>query len=190
MKDHIQQLKSVGACQEAVTWADQFSDMQAVWDNCERGDWLLWLLGRLSGEPESDKRKQVVFIAAQCAREVLPIFEKCYPDDKRVRECIEACEAYSRGEITMKELRAKRSAAYAAGDAYADDAADAAAAADAANAAVVAAAAGAAADAAYASAAAADAAARGKSMRKRCADIVRQHHPKAPEFANRKNDKE
>jgi hypothetical protein len=186
MKDHIQQLKSVGACQEAVTWADQFSDMQAVWDNCGRGDWLLWLLGRLSGEPESDKRKQVVFIAAQCAREVLPIFEKCYPDDKRVRECIEACEAYSRGEITMKELRAKRSAAAAYADAA--DAADAAAAAD--NAAVVAAAAGAAADAAYAAAAAADAAARGKAMRKRCADIVRQHHPKAPEFANRKNDKE
>jgi hypothetical protein len=175
MKDHIQQLKSVGACQEAVTWADQFSDMQAVWGNCERGDWLLWLLGRLSGEPESDKRKQVVFVAAQCAREVLPIFEKRYPDDKRVRECIEACEAYSRGEITMKELRAKRSAADAADDAYAYAASAAASAAD----------------AAYASAAASAAAADArKAMRKRCADIVRQHHPKAPEFANRKNDKE
>lgn len=122
MKTHIQQLKKLGACQEAVTWADQHPDIETVWRECQRGDWMLWLAGKTSGEVGSPSRRKLVFVAAQCAREVLPIFERSQPDDDRVRKCIEACEAYSRGEIDIGALRVAR--AYAADAAYA--AADAA----------------------------------------------------------------
>ena len=36
-------LKSLGACQEALDWADasNFMTLQEAWDACERGDWLM-----------------------------------------------------------------------------------------------------------------------------------------------------
>src|SRR5690349_2564974 len=109
---HIQTLIGLGACASAVNWSRDYIVPQEAWDACERGDWMLWLLGKLSGPVDSESRRKLVFVAAQCAKEALPIFEKRYPDDKRVRECIEACEAYSRGEITMTVLLRKRAYAY------------------------------------------------------------------------------
>jgi hypothetical protein len=108
---------------------------------------------------------------------VLPIFEKKYPNDKRVRECIETLRRYAKGKATIKEVReARRSAAdaaYAAADADADAAYAAAAAA-------AYAAADADADAAaYAADVACETAARSSSL-KRSADIVRQYYPKPP----------
>jgi hypothetical protein len=101
----------------------------------------------------ADVRVPLILFAADCAERVLPIFEKRYPNDKRVRECIEGVRAFARGEITRDELIKLRSAAYAAyAAAYAADYAAAYAAAYAAYAAA------AAAYAAYAYAAAAYAA--------------------------------
>ena len=51
-------------------------------------------------------------IALFAAKEVLPIFEKKYPDDKRVRTCIEVTERYLKGKATKEELEVARSAAY------------------------------------------------------------------------------
>jgi len=41
-------LQSINACGEAIRWASDFDNAQAAWDACERGDWMLWLLGKLS----------------------------------------------------------------------------------------------------------------------------------------------
>ena len=65
--------------------------------------------------------------ALHCATQVLPIFEKYNPKDKRVRECIEAAELFIDGNLTKDELTIKRDAAYtAAYNAYTDAAGDAA----------------------------------------------------------------
>jgi uncharacterized protein YpiB (UPF0302 family) len=109
-------------------------------------------------------KNQLVTFATLCAESVLYIFEKKYPKDKRVRECIEYLQGikdYSiLSQVELEEIKKHRDAAYAAADAA--NAADAAyayaayAAYDAANAAADAAyayAAYAAADAAYAYAA-------------------------------------
>jgi hypothetical protein len=57
-------------------------------------------------------------IALFCAESSLSIYEKKYPDDKRVRECIEATKKYIAGEIKIDELikfkRAASAASYAA----------------------------------------------------------------------------
>jgi len=52
-------------------------------------------------------------VAAQayCASLVLHIFEKAYPDDPRVRECINVKRRYARGKATLAELDAARIAA-------------------------------------------------------------------------------
>lgn len=102
-------------------------------------------------------RKLCVAYAVAAAESAMPIFERRRPGDNRPRECLEAIQAFDRGEITRNQLLKKRLAADAAADADAaaadaDDAYAAAAAAAAYAAAYTAA-------EAYAAAAAADAAA-------------------------------
>ena len=203
MKKHIIKLKKLEACQEAIDYAKGFETLQDAWDACERGDWMLWFIGKQAGKPGSEKRKLLVLTACKCARLSLKYVAK---GEKRPLKAIETAEGWARGENTLDEvMRATDSAdvAYAAFDAAADaaysaaDAAYAAAhaaasaysAADAAYAAAHAAA-GAAADVAYAAdaayaASAANAAsaasaanAAKKDTLKKCANIVRENYPK------------
>ena len=103
--------------------------------------WFLWNHGEMS----LDQKKELAFLLA---KDVSGIFNKRYPNDNRVNECLQAIQDFRDGKIKRGELWNKRAAAAAAYAAYA--AADAAA--------YAAAAAADAADAAYAAAAAADAA--------------------------------
>jgi hypothetical protein len=69
-------------------------------------------------------KEQSVEIAVNCAEIVLPIFEEKYPDNKSVRECIEATKLFMTGHITVEQLLQKRkAAAYAAANAAANAAA-------------------------------------------------------------------
>jgi len=49
-----------------------------------------------------------------CAKKCLPNYEKEYPNDKRVSDCIKAAEDYLDGKISLEELTAARSAAESA----------------------------------------------------------------------------
>jgi hypothetical protein len=168
-------LQNMYACDAALTWVADQPATEETWDACPRGDWLLWLLGKLEVE-----RPRLVLAACECARLVLVHVPQ---GEGRPLRAIEMAEAWARGGVgapTLAEVRHAAAAAYAAA-AYA--AADAAAyAADAAYAAAYAAAAAA---AAYAAAYAADAAAyaadaaayaRAEVLTK-CAGIVRRHFP-------------
>jgi hypothetical protein len=151
-------------CEEATDWLSGHSDPQQAWEACERGDWMLWLLGHLSGPPLSEGRRPLVLAACECARLTLP-----HTKDGRVLVCIETAERWAGGEASAEELRE----AQADADAYAAAAADA----DAYAAAAADAYAAAAADAdAYA-----DADAARKKTQAECAVIVRRHYPKAPD---------
>lgn len=184
----IEKLKRLGACDEAVKWCEGRS-VAAAWRDCERGDWMLWLCGRMSGEPESDGRRKLVLCACACARLSLTHVPA---GELRPLNAIETAEKWARGEagVTMRHVLAAAAAAtaYAAYAASADaDSYNAAAAyaADAAyNAAYTApASTTAAAYAAYAAAYASDAAytaAAHLATLKRCAEIVRQYYPKCP----------
>jgi hypothetical protein len=171
-------LRTIGACDEAREWADSYTSAKKAWNECERGDWMLWLLGKLSGEPESSKRKKLVLCACECAELALP-----YTKDKRVKKCIDTTRAWANGKSTIEEVIEARFAADAATDAAASAAAayaaNAAASAAAYASAAASAAAYAAANASAAASAAAYASARTKTL-KQCADIVRKHYPKTP----------
>ena len=187
MSTLARKLKAIGACKEAVEWAKGHKWPDA-WQKCERGDWMLWLCGAMQGKEGWPPRQQIVLVACDCAELVLPIFEKKYPDDKRVRECLETTRKWANGEATIEDVHKARAAtadatadatAYAAAAAYAADAAAAAAAA-AAYAAYAADAADATADAtayaAYATAAAAAyaAACAPQDIQNTCAEFCRQ----------------
>ena len=149
-------LGDLGACVDAVKWA-QDKDLHTVWTTCRRGDWLLWLCGRMVDKPNWPTRKQLVLAACSCAETSL----KYVPSgEDRQRVAIETARKWARGTATIKEVRQAAADAYAY--AYAASAA-----------------ASAAAYVAYAAAAdAADAAsaARAKALAE-CAEIVRLELP-------------
>jgi hypothetical protein len=179
----VLKLKRLGACEEAVEWAEPYSTLADAWEKCERGDWMLWLAGK--ARAKLCTRQQLVLAACECARLALGHVPA---GEDRPRVAIETAERWARGEATLAEVRKAAAAAYATYAAYAAAAANAAAAAYAADAADADAAyaADAAADAAYADAAdaAADAATaaayaaadRIKALRE-MADIVREQIP-------------
>jgi hypothetical protein len=148
--NHIEYLKSLVACKEAIAFASNYPDLPSAYAACVCPDWLFWLAGRTGVT-----RQQIVLAACACARTALP-----YAKGPEALTSIETTEAWCRGEVTIDRVCAAADAAYAYSYRAADRAARrAAAAADAADAIAAYAAAVGAADAADAIADAADCAA-------------------------------
>ena len=59
-------LDDLGACADAVEWA-RGKDLHTVWTTCERGDWLLWLCGKMVDKPGWPTHKHIVLAACACA---------------------------------------------------------------------------------------------------------------------------
>ena len=120
IKKYIEELKKLGACSEAIEAAGKYTTSQKLWDDCNRGDWMLWLIARTQHD-----RKQLVLAACACARLSL----KYVPaGDDRPRIAIETAEKWARDEgSTLDEVRAASAAAFAAAyaAAYATAAAEA-----------------------------------------------------------------
>ena len=103
------------ACKAARVWAKN-KDLHTVWTTCERGDWLLWLTGKMAGKPRWATRKQVVLAACACAETAL----KYVPaGEDRPRKAIETARAWVHGEATIAQLRTAAAAAAADADAAA-----------------------------------------------------------------------
>ena len=176
MSTPINHLSELSACSDAVAWvkSTKCRSLESAWKKCERGDWMLWYAGKKSGPVGDERRKKLVLAACECARLALPIWEKRYPDDKRVRNCIETAEKWARNEATLEALKVSRQNCCAAADA-------AAAAAYAAAYAYSASAYSADAySAAYAATYAATYSATRKKVLAECAEIVRKHYPELP----------
>jgi hypothetical protein len=71
----------------------------------------LWVLDNAPLEVEGAKILRFYF-SAWCARQVLPIYEKEYPNDSRVSDCINTVEAFAKGEATQEDLADARDAAW------------------------------------------------------------------------------
>ena len=117
-----QLLSELSACVEASAWSKGKS-LSAAWKDSKRGDWMLWLCGRMADKPGWPTRKEVVLAACDCAELAL----KHVPaGEDRPRKCIETVRAWAAGTATLDDvLTARRAAAANAADAYAAYAADA-----------------------------------------------------------------
>ncbi len=69
-KEFSQLLRDIGACADARAWAKGKS-LAEVWEQCERGDWLLWLCGRMVDKDGWPTRKELVLAACACAETAL-----------------------------------------------------------------------------------------------------------------------
>jgi hypothetical protein len=130
-----EKLQSMGACKEAVKWAEGKS-LSKAWRSSKRADWMLWLLAKMAGKRGWPTHKQVVLLACDCAELVL---RHVSDGEKRPADAIKTARRWCRGRATIEEVkyaadaaaeaaRAAYAAAFAAADAaYAAYAADAAA---------------------------------------------------------------
>lgn len=98
--DRLVELES---CEEAVRWCVGLDSFAEAWRICERGDWMLWLLGLLSGPPNSESRRKLVGVCGQCAELALHLFEEKYPSDDRFRKAVQACKDHAAGKIDAQE---------------------------------------------------------------------------------------
>ena len=109
----VEFLQKNHACTPSLEWLKSRTLAEA-WEQCERGDWLLWLAAKAGVD-----RRRLVMAACACARLALVHVP---PGEERPRVAIETAEAWCRGEATIEQVKeARRNAADAA------DAADAAA---------------------------------------------------------------
>jgi len=108
-------LKEQGACSEGVDWFMAFGKTDSV-DvisgllEAERFNWANWLIVRLLNR--KDKIRYAIFAAEQ----VISLFEKKCPKDKRPRNAIDAAKAVLKKD-TKETRAAAMAAALAAGDA-------------------------------------------------------------------------
>jgi len=115
-QDWKRKIEELGPCKEAVRWLTGQASFESAWQTCERGDWMLWLLGKLSDKPRTISRKKLVLTACACARLTLP----SAGENRTVAEhTLEVTEQYARGEngVTLDDVRAAL-ASYAAYAAY------------------------------------------------------------------------
>jgi hypothetical protein len=106
--------EATDACKEVRDWAITQPTIADVWDNCPRGDWLVWIARRLNA---ADDRTLRLF-AVWCARSTPLGDGRVTGDlltDPRSRAALEVAERYAHGQATKEEL----AAAYAT---YATDA--------------------------------------------------------------------
>ena len=107
-------LVEINACSEAREWASGKS-LAAVWKTCKRGDWLLWLCGKMADKPNWPTHKEVVLAACDCAELSL---KHAPPGEERPRKCLETVRAWAAGNATIHEVRTARADAYDAAYAF------------------------------------------------------------------------
>src|ERR1017187_10238258 len=112
-QQHIDKLKSLRACSEAVAWFEQQTNITTAWKTCARGDWMLWLLGNFNCEPDSNSRRKLVLCACQCARLALKHIKA---GEDRPLIAIETAEQWARreGGVTLDVVKSAAAASAAA----------------------------------------------------------------------------
>jgi hypothetical protein len=98
----VEELKKINACEDAIEWCETQPDLEMAWRVCTRGDWMLWLAGKLSGPP-GDGRKQLV----ACAMEVAMLARQyASPDVQTAMDrCERAVSSWADGRCTLEDVR-------------------------------------------------------------------------------------
>ena len=109
MKITLDYLKEKGACKSGIDWCKEnglidLTDKEFLTKlvGAEQFDYSYWLLKKLFN------KRQSVQMAIFAAEQVIDIYEKKYPDNKKPREAIEAAR-----KVLENDTKENRDAAYA-----------------------------------------------------------------------------
>ena len=103
-------IEKYSPCLEALAWYKTQPDSRTAWNNCPRGDWMLWIAQKMGVD-----ERLLTLAKGYCAKTVMHLMK-----DKRSRKAVDVAIEYGQGKVTKKEL------IYYAAAAYAADAVDAA----------------------------------------------------------------
>jgi len=119
-------LQIMGACHDAIDWADGKEAWDQIINECQRPDWLLWLDDKHNILDDKERRLLACYFVRNTpladGRKLWDLLT-----DERSRNAVRVSERYARGSATDQELIAARAAAWAAAGDAAGDAAWAAA---------------------------------------------------------------
>jgi hypothetical protein len=94
-------IKQFNPCYDALLWYESQPSTEEAWNNCHRGDWMLWIAKKLNVNI-----RVLTLAKGLCANTVRHLMK-----DERIIKAVNAAIAYGKGEIDDEELR---EAAYAA----------------------------------------------------------------------------
>lgn len=100
----------LNACNSAVRTARKYATPQEAWEAWKQGNQMLWILLRT----ETDRAKSL-YCLCKIVEQVLTLFTKRFPQDKRPQNAIEAAR-----RCADNPSQANRAAAYAAAEAAED----------------------------------------------------------------------
>lgn len=96
--EHYNFLKTNQTCDSFLKWAESQSNLYELWNNCRRGDWLLWLAEDLQVDS-----KRLMLCGALCAHTAVHLMK-----DRRSREAVRIAFLYARGKATYEQLEEAR----------------------------------------------------------------------------------
>ena len=108
------EIERFNPCFEALEFRKKYKTFRGAWNNCPRGDWMLWIAKRVGIDIRT-----LTLAKGYCAKTVIHLMT-----DQRSKDAVKAAIDYGHGKIDDVQLR---NAAYAADAAYAAYAAYAAA---------------------------------------------------------------
>ena len=102
-------LTELGACREAVEWSKAYgADTQKAWNECQRGDYLLWILCKHSTSgPWSDDRKPLIACAVDCALTAKHIWPHLWSgmEAEQISAIVHGLQAWTKGEVTTEQAK-------------------------------------------------------------------------------------
>ena len=104
------EIERFNPCFEALGSEKKYKTFRGAWNNCPRGDWMLWI-----AKKGGIDIRTLDFSKGYCAKTVIHLMT-----DQRSKDAVKAAIDYGRGKIDDVQLR---NAAYAAYAAYAANAA-------------------------------------------------------------------
>ncbi len=97
------EIEKYSPCEKAVIFRAKFKSFKEAWDNCPRGDWMLWIAKRLGVD-----FKTMTLAKVRCAQTVIHLMK----DERSLNALTD--------EVTIEDLNAASAAAAASdADAYA-----------------------------------------------------------------------
>ena len=110
------EIEKFSPCEDALVFRKKYKTFMGAWNNCPRGDWMLWIAQRLDVDIRT-----LTLAKGYCAKTVIHLMK-----DQRSKDAVKAAIDFGRGKIDKEQLKKTADAADAAAS-YAAYAADAAA---------------------------------------------------------------
>lgn len=102
-------ISKLNPCSDGAKYYESQPDFKTAWENCQRGDWMLWLASKIEVD-----RRTITLAKGLCAKTVLHLMK-----DERSIKAVEVAIEYGKGTVTDDALRRSYTNASCAADAAA-----------------------------------------------------------------------